>query len=245
MELTSLHPIDPNLVAEYVRSLQDERHPGGLQLAFRRAAEGDQRSLDLLTHGLGQQLLGQHPAYFQEGLSLTGWEARIDRGIGMLMRPPARLFLDAGLDPSTARLMPIRLDLAKGMMGGAYIPARLLPDLDALLNNRLERSVKRLVDAELDPVAVMSLLLQAVEYARANGLGLYEAMDVVTPDVGGALPPGARVIVFDRKRVDKSLRMRIELAAKPAKKPGIFARLSGRGARSGNGTVGHVPESEH
>jgi hypothetical protein len=245
VELTSLHPVDPELVAAYVRALQTETHPGTLQLAFRRAAEGDQRSLDLLTHGLGHSLLVEHPAFFHQGLSLTGWEARIDRGIGMLMRPPARLFLDAGLDPATARLMPIRLDLSKGMMGGAYIPARLLPDLEELLNNRLERSVRRLVDAELDPVAVMSLLLQAVEYARSNGLGLYEAMDVVTPDVGGALPPGARVVVFDKKRVDSSLRKRIEIAAKPPKKPSLFARVSGRAARSGNGTVGHVKGEEH
>jgi hypothetical protein len=53
------------------------------------------------------------------------------------------------------------------------------------------------------------------------------------------------VVVFDKKRVDSSLRKRIEIAAKPPKKPSLFARVSGRGARSGNGTVGHVKGEDH
>ena len=31
-------------------------------------------------------------------ISLTNWEAQIDRGIGMLMRPPARILIDAGME---------------------------------------------------------------------------------------------------------------------------------------------------
>jgi hypothetical protein len=53
------------------------------------------------------------------------------------------------------------------------------------------------------------------------------------------MPPGTRIVVADRKRVEPALRKRIELAAKPAKKPGLLARMLGRGARSGNGRVGY------
>ena len=151
------------------------------------------------------------------------------------MRPPARLFIDAGLDAGAARVMPIRLDLSRGMMGGAFVPARLLPDLERLLETRFERSVKRLINAELDAVLVMGLMYDVVAEARRRGLGLYEAIDVVTSDRDEAMPPGMRIVVADRKRVDPALRKRIETAAKPEKKPGMLARMLGRGARSGNG----------
>ena len=54
-------------------------------------------------------------------------------------------------------------------------------------------------------------------------------MDVITPDVPEADPPGSRVIVAARKSLDKDLRKRLETAAKPPKQPGMIGRLLGRG----------------
>ena len=249
VELTSIHPIDPDIVQAYVALAShgivngDARLPiaptplfvESIVRARERAARGEEAGANALTYGLGQMLAAAQPSYFHQGLSLTAWEARIDRGIGMLMRPPARLFLDAGFDVSAAHAMPTRLDLSRGMMGGAYIPARLVPDLEQLLERRLERLAKRLVDAELDPVAVLGLMFEIAHYAREHNFGLYEAIDVVTPDYPAAMPAGARVVVADRKRLDSTLRKQIELAAKPVKKPGVLAKMMGKGARSGNG----------
>ena len=135
---------------------------------------------------------------------------------------------EAGLVTRAARAMPIRLDLGAGMMGGAHIPARLVPDLQRLLEARTERLVRRLVEAELDGVAILGLWMEAAAYAAERGLGLYEALDVVVPEAPEADPPGARVLVPDRKRLDPALRRRLEEAAKPPKQPGLVARLLGR-----------------
>jgi hypothetical protein len=255
MEQTSLHPLDLDVVRAYVAMAMGS---GGLdqiegldpnwgkQLdlmatdARRRAATGDERGANALSYGLAQALAAVQPSFFHPGVSLTAWEARIDRGIGMLMRPPSRLFVEAGLDVVSARTMPIRLDLSRGMMGGAFVPARLIPDLARLLEARLERTMRRLIDAEFDGVAVMGLVFEAANYARRHGVGLYEAIDVVLPDAPEAMPPGARVIVAERRRIDPDLRRRLEAAAKPPKKPGLLARMLGRGARSGNGRA-HYP----
>ena len=197
---------------------------------YERARAGDEEGASALTYALGQVLATREPSFFCEGVSLTSWEARIDRGVGMLMRPPSRLFIDAGLDTGAARVLPMRLDLSRGMMGGAYIPARLVPDFERLLEARLERVVRRLIDAELDGVAVMGLMLEVARYARERGLGLYEAMDVITPGTPEALPPGARLVVADRKRIAPDLRKRLEAAAKPPKKPGLLSRILGKSA---------------
>jgi hypothetical protein len=258
MELTSIHLLDLAVVRAFVdaangtgdlaelpldagwrRELADSASAGRM-----KAAAGVEAGANALTFGLGQALAAVQPTFFYPGLSLTAWEARIDRGVGMLMRPPARLFIEAGLDLTAARTMPIRLDLSRGMMGGAFIPARLIPDFERLLERRLDRSVRRLVDAELNPVAVMGLVFDLVAAARQSGMGLYEAIDVVSPDHPDALPPGARIVVADRKRVDPAFRKRIETAAKPVKQPGLLARLLGRGARSGNGRVGYPEEGQ-
>lgn len=257
MELTSIHLLDLDVVRAYVAAANGTGDLAGVPLdgdrrttlidAARsgrlRAAGGEEAGANALTFGLGQALAAVRPTFFHQGLSLTAWEARIDRGVGMLMRPPSRLFIDAGMDAAVARVMPIRIDLSRGMMGGAFIPARLIPDLERLLETRLERSVKRLIDAELDAVLVMGLMYEIVAAARQSGMGLFEAIDVVTPDRVEALPPGARIVVADRKRVDAALRKRIETAAKPEKKPGLLARMLGRGARSGNGRAIY-PEGE-
>jgi hypothetical protein len=258
VEFTSIHPLDLDVVRALVDAANGtadlsslpldstwRRRLGDAATAGRtRAASGDESGANALTYALGQALAAVQPTYFHPGLSLTAWEARIDRGAGMLMRPPSRLFIDAGLDVAAARAMPIRLDLSRGMMGGSFIPARLIPDFERLLETRLERSVRRLIDAELDPVAVLGLMYELAAYARRSNLGLYEAIDVVTPDQPGAMPPSIQLVMADRKRVDPALRKQIDLAAKPVKKPGLLARMLGRGARSGNGLVGYPERGE-
>src|SRR3712207_5599918 len=141
----------------------------------------------------------------------------------MLLRPPSRLFLDAGLGLRAARTMPIRLDLARGMMGGAFVPARLVPQLERLLEDRTARLLRRLTDAELDAVPVLGLMMEACAYARARDFGLFEAIDVVVPDAPEANPPGARVSAPDRKQLDPALRRRLEQAVKANKPPGLLA----------------------
>jgi hypothetical protein len=162
------------------------------------------------------------------GLALTTLEARIDRGVGMLIRPPSRLFIEAGLATTAARAMPIRLDLSRGLMGGAFVPARLVPELEALLERRLERFLRRFADAELDGVAAVGLLIEACAAARGAGVGLFEAIDVITLEAPASFPPNARVMPGERRRVPPALRKRLEEAAKPPKQPGLVARIFGR-----------------
>ena len=145
MELCSLHPFDLETVHQYVLSVTGQDglaapSPqqetwwrwviGEARRGYDRAVAGDGDGASALTYGLAQVLATQQPSFFCAGMSLTAWEARIDRGIGMLMRPPSRLFTDAGLDIAPARVLPIRLDLARGMMGGY---TRLLPAEDRSL----------------------------------------------------------------------------------------------------------------
>ncbi len=68
----------------------------------------------------------------------------------------------------------------------------------------------------------MGLLLQALAYARENGTGLFEAMDVID-----GLDGSARVVVADRKRLPKDMRSRLEEAANPPRRPGLVARMLG------------------
>jgi hypothetical protein len=244
MELCSLHPFDPGMVKTFVHLVQagGEGQQGGLppgpwsarllaeaRIGYGRARDGSEAGANAVSYALAQFLATNTPSFLLPGAGLTPIEARIDRGVGMLMRPPSRLLVDAGLDGVAARAMPIRLDLTRGLMGGAFIPARLVPDLHALLEKRLERFLRRFIEAEMDGVALVGALLAATEVAQANGWGLYEAMDVVTPDMPEADPPGSRVIVADRKALDKDLRKRLETAAKPPKQPGMIGRLLGRG----------------
>jgi hypothetical protein len=107
-------------------------------------------------------------------------------------------------------------------MAGGYVPAHLMSEFAALLESRLERHLRRLREAELDPVANMGLLIEAAAYAREHHTGLIEAVGVVD-----GLAPGSPVVVADRKRLPKELRKRLEEAAKPPKKPGLVARLLG------------------
>jgi hypothetical protein len=243
MEATSLHPLDIDLVESYVAALNADtisiEHPllaepwsahvvQTARRGYRRAETGDETGTHAVTYGLAQLLAQRYPTFFQQGLSLTTWEARFDRGAGIMLRPPSRLFIEAGLDVGASRRMPIRLDFNLSMMGGAFIPARLVPQLETRLTTHLDRIVRRLVEAELDGVAVMGLMLDAVRYAREHRLGLYEAEDLIVPGEPGSVPPGAKIVYANRKQLDPALRKRLEEAAKPPKKPGLLARLRGK-----------------
>jgi hypothetical protein len=214
MELCSLHFISDDLVRSYVASIK----------------EGEPRSVspagvDHLTAGLAQTALRIHPAYAAEGLSLTGWEERVDRGISMLIRPPGRLFIDAGLPVTVARSMPIRLDFAGAAMGGGYIPARLIPQAGELFERNLRRNVKRMLEAEMNAVPMQVMMMEAVRYAAVHGMGLYEAVGVIAYDDPATWPPGARVLT---RPSDKELLDRVDEAARPEPEPGLIARLLGR-----------------
>lgn len=230
MELISLHPFDMQVAQAYIAAVQGRADPDprwaswwrdDLHTALGELAAGSEAAANRLTTGLALAMSAGHPAFLQEGFGFTTWEARVDRGVGMLMRPPARIFMDAGVDRRAVANMPIRIDLQGGMMGGAYVPDRLMDKLDELLDQRLERMAKRLKDAEFDPFPMIGLMRQAVDYARERDLGLYEAIDVVVP--------GMNVIrAAEKKKMDPVLRQRIEAAIAPEKKPGLFGRLFGR-----------------
>lgn len=211
MEWTSLHPLDVNRVRDYLAKLQPiPDTPGELTL------------------GLARFLAARDVAFVQPGLSLSSLEARIDRGIGMLMRPPSRLFMDAGLDPVIAHQLPIRLDMQAGSMGGAFIPARLIPDVQRLLDARMARILRRLGEAEYAAIPTLGLLIEAVDNVAGRGLGLYEAIDAIAPDEPASWPSGAKIVTADPKRLGRDLRKRLEVAAKPEKQPGLLKRLTGR-----------------
>jgi hypothetical protein len=207
---------------------------GGFSIEMLR--RGDSRGPNLLGLALATFLANRRPSFVLSETSLTSWEAQIDRGVGMLMRPPARLFIDAGLERSLAQQLAIRLDHDAASMAGAVVPAHLVGQLEDLLEDRLERDLRRLREAELDPVANMGLMLQAVSYARANETGLIEAVGVTD-----GLGPDAQVVIADRSRLPKDLRKRLEAAAKPPKRPGLVARLlGGRPESTANGVNQHA-----
>lgn len=246
MHIVSLHPIDPETVRRYVAALKGEPPDPSLNGALnthvddiQRARAGDERAATRLTYGLARALAQAGPIFTHDAFGLSFWEAQVDRPLGMLMRPPSRLFIEAGLDTAIARAMPTRLDFQMGMMGGAYIPARLIEQAHQLLGEHMERSVKRLVAAEYDPMASFGLMYEAVTYARDNAMGLYEALDVTGSEGEGVT--GATVIRPDRKRLDREVAERIVTYQKPPKKPGLFQRMMGRGGTPAHGN-GHVPE---
>jgi hypothetical protein len=134
MEVVSLHPLDLEVVRRYVAVLGGAPvEPAwngwfseSLRADLARARGGDERAANRITHGLAFALGHSAPIFTGPAFGLSFWEAQVDRPIGMLMRPPSRLFMEAGLDRAVAREMPIRIDMLHGMMGGAWIPARLI-----------------------------------------------------------------------------------------------------------------------
>lgn len=247
-ELYSLHILDMAIVERYVAAVTGAAEPDSVipdapewsadlvrraRIGFERANAGQKEGANIISFGLAQALATTHPTFLLPNAGLTAWEARTDRGIGMLMRPPSRLFGEAGLPIPIARAMPIRVDTDMSMMGGAHIPARLIPNLQSLLDTKAERLVRRLVEAEYDGVTLVGMMIEAADTAAAQNAGLYEALDVIVPEAPEGDPPGARVIAPDRNRIPAELRFRLEEAAKPPKKPGFFERLFRRGAREG------------
>ena len=243
----TLHPLDADIVARYVAAVVRsataagalvphdpawaEHLIAGARASYATVRGSEAAGVNAVSVGLAKVLATAHPTYLGAGIGLSLWEARTDRGLGMLLRPPSRLFGEAGVAMGVARAMPIRLDPSRGQMGGSHIPARLIPELRLLLDARTDRLLRRLADAELDPVPTLGLLMEAVAYAERHGMGLYEASGVVDPRAPAAAPPGTRALVPDRTRLDPALRTRLEEAARPPAKPGLLSRLSPRRAR--------------
>ncbi len=233
MELFSLHPLPELEVGTFLRHIASLDQPddgnttGDLtsQFWYRRIAAKPNPSPSEISFGLAGWLAARQPVFARQGLSLSSWEARVDRGSGMMLRPPSRLFGDAGLDPDIARSMPIRIQGGDAMMGGAYVPARLIGDYLGRLEQHTERSVRRLNEADQDGPELMALLLQAARYASQQGFGLYEAVDLLDGADASSWPPGAKVIprATDRSEVEQ-----IRLASLPPKEPGLIARFLAR-----------------
>ncbi|MBA3450712.1 MAG: hypothetical protein H0T18_05815 [Chloroflexia bacterium] len=245
-EFTTLHPYDPLFVARYVAAIKGAMAPGDLlpgapdwaereiaraQSGYTRAGDGGEAGANAVSYSLARLLGATEPVFFVPGLGFTQLEAKVDRGIGMLLRPPSRLFTDAGLEMAAARAMPIRLDASGGLMGGAVIPPALTPRFRDHLEQRMDRLARRLAEAEMDAPACIGILLEAATYAAERGLGLYEAADAVAPGVAESYPPGLRLVAPDRKRLDRALRQRLEEASRPPREPGLLARMMGRGTR--------------
>ena len=212
-----------------------EREIARARRGYAGALRGQETGANAMSYGLARLLAAMGPSFYLPGVGFTQLEARYDRGVGMLLRPPSRLFGDAGLETAAARAMPIRLD-ASGSMGGAFIPPPQTPRFRDLLVQRLERLAPRLAEAELDAPALLGTLLEAAAYAAERGSGLYEATDIVVPGVPESEPPGLRLIVPDRKRLDRDLRQRLETALRPPREPGLLARVFGRSRTSAGET---------
>jgi hypothetical protein len=243
-ELATLHPYDPAFVARYVAAVRGEMSPDELpsgnpawmareieraRQGYSRAVGGNEAGANAVSFELARVLGATEPVFYMPGLGFTQLEAKVDRGIGMLLRPPSRLFADAGLETNAARAMPIRIDAAGGMMGGAFIPPALTPQFHDLLEQRLDRLARRIAEAEMDAPALLGSLLDAAAYAAERGYGLVEAIDVFVPDVPESAPPGMRLVIPDRKRLDRDVRARLEEASRPPREPGVLARLFRRG----------------
>jgi len=223
LDAATLVPADPG----WAESLLERTRP-----ALPRAAQKDEAAANRITFGFAAVLATRHPVFLMPNAALTQIESRIDRGLGMHMRPPSRLFLEAGMDPVVARSLPIRLDPAMSLMGGCWIPARLVPTVAAAVQQHEQRILRRMAEADLDPAPMYAQLRDTLTYCVANTLALYESVDVVTPGVRASVPPGARLVVPDAKRLDKAERKRLEELArppKPEKEPSLLARMLKRG----------------
>ncbi len=235
MEIMSLHPLDDAVLARFIAAVTGDAPPEAawepwwpeqMPALLDRMRRGDERAANELTLRLAYALGRQHPSFAAPGFGLTIWEARVDRGVGMYLRPPARLFREFGIGLDVLRAMPIRVDTNLGLMGGAYVPSHLMPKVKDILETREQRIARRLREAEYDPVVGLALFAEAVDYALERGYGLYEALDAVGP--GGEAVFGGEVIIGSRDRVPKAERKRIEDLSKPPKKPGLLKRMLGR-----------------
>src|SRR3712207_7989765 len=78
-----------------------------------------------VSYGLARLLGAVEPVFFVPGLGFTQLEAKFDRGIGMLLRPPSRLFGDAGLETIAARAMRSEEHTSE-LQSRQYLVCRLL-----------------------------------------------------------------------------------------------------------------------
>lgn len=218
MNEIALHPFHEDDALHLIR----EQWAAVPQRTLASLRDGRESAANDISAALALALAERTPPVLTPDLGLTGWEAMVDRGLGMYLRPPARLFTDAGIPQTDVAAMPIRLDAQGGMMAGAWVPARLVPAVADVLDARLERIAKRLADAERDPFALIGAMELAVRYARQHELALLESTQVIVPPMAVILPP-------ERKKMDAALRDRIQIAIEGEKKPGIFSRLLGRG----------------
>lgn len=226
MHQVCLHLYSPEIATRYIESLRGEVDPawswwqGDLAEFIRKEVSEDEANR--LTAGIVLAMAEELPTYYYDGVGLTHWEAMIDRGVGMIMRPPARIFVDHGHNPYLIDKMPIRLEMQGGFpMGGAWIPPHLVPKLHEMVEQRLDLWAKRIHEAEMDPFPMLTTLHMATEDAKNRGLGLIESMDV--------LPPGTQIVATpDRKKMDAAMRTRIE-AAIAEEKQGLIDRLFRRG----------------
>jgi hypothetical protein len=243
LERCSLHPLDLTIVRTYAEAVLNDFAPAAgrnlsesidsTQEIFRNRARERAPEAHRLTVGLAAELARAYPSFVQDGWGLTIYEARVERGVGMYLRPPSRLFRDAGLADNLARRLPIRLEFNGMPMGGAFVPARLVSDLRALLDQRGERLVRRLVEAERNPIASLGLFLEACDYAIDRGLGLYEATGVPA-DAGG-------LVLADPSRLAPERRSRLEAAMRPPRKAGLLERLLHRDSPGPARQNGHIP----
>lgn len=224
MQLITMHLYSPETAIRYVQALRGEGTPpwiwweDDLRALVQRPL--DELSANRITTGLALAMAEDQPTFHYEGFGLTPWEALIDRGVGMLMRPPARVFVDNGVPPVFVGSMPIRLDLHGGIMAGAWIPPHLIDKLDQLVELRLELWAKRLHVAEADPYPMLATMRMVTDAAKSSGLGLIEAINV--------LPPNARVVETpNRKKMDPAIRARID-AALAEEKQSLMGRLFGK-----------------
>jgi hypothetical protein len=227
----SLHPITTADVLAFVEACQSGRLGSHAveqgSLGFEWLRRDDSRGPALLTSGLALFLAERGPTFVFPDASLSKWEASIERGIGMYLRPPSRLFVDAGVERALVQRLPIRLDASGGVMGGSYIPKHLIEQVSRVLEERLGSQMRRLLEAEIDAVATMGLMLDALDHARESESGLFEAADVVGPEIPGE----HQLVVASRNRLAKDVRKRLEDAARPPAKPGVLKRMfGGRGA---------------
>ena len=226
MQLTCLHLYSPDIATSYIQSLRGESTPEWSwwqpDLATLMTDEVNEAEASRLTGGLALAMADRYPTFHAEGCGLTQWEAMIDRGIGMLMRPPARIFVDHGHNPYLIDKMPIRLDMQGGFpMGGAWIPPHLVPKLHEMIEQRLDLWAKRIQEAEMDPYQMLGTLYLATEAALKEGLGLMESSDILSPGTPVIQAP-------ERKKMDPEFRSRIQAALTEEKKT-LMDRLFRRG----------------
>lgn len=226
MHQVCLHLYSPEIATQYINTLRGEETPEWswwqTDLPEFITREISEDEANRLTSGIALAMAEKLPSFHYGFCGLTHWEAMIDRGVGMLMRPPARVFVDHNHNPYMLDKMPIRLEMQGGFpMGGAWVPPHLIPKLKEMVEQRLDLWAKRIHEAEMDPYPILTTLHMAVEEADKQGLGLMESMDV--------LPPESQIIATpDRKRMDPTMRERIDLALKEEKQS-LIDKLFRRG----------------